>query len=67
MPIIENELVGDGVIDNDGQFHPSRYVPLVTGQSIVKKIQENVALYGDITWMASFNFYLKGRLQYINL
>ena len=54
MPIIDNELVGEGVIDNDGLFHPSRYVPSVTGQSIVEKIQENVEIYGDITWMASY-------------
>jgi hypothetical protein len=53
MPIIDNELVGEGVIDSDGQFHPSRYVPSITGENIVQKIQENVALHGNLTWMAS--------------
>ncbi|XP_046636731.1 4-coumarate--CoA ligase-like 7 [Daphnia pulicaria] len=55
MPIIDNELVGEGVIDNEGQFHPSRYVPSITGENIVQKIQENVALHGNLTWMTDLS------------
>ncbi|XP_046636730.1 4-coumarate--CoA ligase-like 7 [Daphnia pulicaria] len=51
MPIIDNELVGEGVVNTDGLFHPARYVPAVTGENIVQKIRENVTLHGDITWM----------------
>lgn len=49
MPIIDNELVS---MNGD----PSGYVPLVTCQSIVQKVRENIALYGDSTWMVSFSF-----------
>jgi hypothetical protein len=56
MPIIDNELVGEGVVNTDGLFHPSRYVPSVTGENIVQKIRENVTLHGEITWMVSLSF-----------
>lgn len=53
MPLIENEIIGDEVVQSDGQFHQNQIVPLVTGLSVVNLIQENIALYGDASWMVS--------------
>jgi len=48
MSIIKGELVGEGA--SDGKFsYPNESL----GKAIEKTVQENIALYGDATWMVS--------------
>lgn len=48
MPIINDELVGEGA--SDGKFsYPNESL----GKAIERTVQENISLYGDATWMVS--------------
>lgn len=50
MSIINDELVGDGA--TDGKFiYPNESL----GNAIERVITENIAFYGDASWMVSNN------------
>ena len=49
MSIINDELVGEGA--SDGKFsYPNESL----GKAIERTVQENIAFYGDATWMVSY-------------